>query len=330
MSKASEGDRISAQLFKILKAGAVKALHPIHQQIWKTYQWPQDWKSQILFQSQRRAIPNNVQTVVQLCSLHMLARLCSQSFKQAYSSTWAEKFQMWKPGFEDTEELEFKLPTFVGSWRKQGNFRKIELSTSPTTQPLTVWNTKNCGKLLEMGVPDHLTCLLRNLYVGQEETVWTGHVETYWFDVILLSHKKEWGCTIFSNMEGPRNYHTKWSKSEREIKIAYDITHMGNLKYNTNEQIYETSYELWCWRRLESPLDCKEIQPVHPKGNQSSILFARTNDEAETPILWPPDVKNWLIWKDPDTGKDWRREEKGTTADEMVGWHHQLSRHETE
>ena len=160
--------------------------------------------------------------------------------------------------------------------------------------------------------------------------VWTGHVETYWFDVILLSHKKEWGCTIFSNMEGPRNYHTKWSKSEREIKIAYDITHMGNLKYNTNEQIYETSYELWCWRRLESPLDCKEIQPVHPKGNQSSILFARTNDEAETPILWPPDVKNWLIWKDPDTGKDWRREEKGTSADEMVGWHHQLSRHETE
>ena len=69
---------------------------------------------------------------------------------------------------------------------------------------------------------------------------------------------------------------------------------------------------------LESPLDCKEIQPVHPKGNQFSILIGRTNAKAETPILWPPDAKNWLIWKDPDAGKDWRQEEKGMTEDEML------------
>ena len=87
MSKASEGDRISHQLFKILKADAVKMLHAICQQIWKTQRKPQDWKSPVSFQSQRRAIPNNVQTVLQLCSLHMLARLCSESFKQAYRST---------------------------------------------------------------------------------------------------------------------------------------------------------------------------------------------------------------------------------------------------
>ena len=73
---------------------------------------------------------------------------------------------------------------------------------------------------------------------------------------------------------------------------------------------------------LESPLDSKEIQPVHPKGNQSWIFIGRTDAKAETPILWPPDAKNWLIWKDPDTGKDCRQEEKGTTEDEMVGWHH--------
>ena len=79
---------------------------------------------------------------------------------------------------------------------------------------------------------------------------------------------------------------------------------------------------------LESPLNCK-IKPVNPKGNQSWI-FIRTDAEAETPILWPPDVKNWLIWKDPDAGKDWRWEEKGTTEDEMVGWHHQLYEHEFE
>ena len=85
----------------------------------------------------------------------------------------------------------------------------------------------------------------------------------------------------------------------------------------------------WCsWtvvleKTLESPLDCKEIQLVHPKGNQSWIFIGRTDAEAVTPVFWPPDAKNWLIWKDPDAGKDWRWEEKGMTEDEMVGWHHQ-------
>ena len=78
---------------------------------------------------------------------------------------------------------------------------------------------------------------------------------------------------------------------------------------------------------LESSVDCKEIQPVNPKGNQSWIFIGRTDAEAETPILWLPDVKSWLIWKDPDAGKDWGQEEKGTTEDEIVGWHHQLKGH---
>ena len=92
----------------------------------------------------------------------------------------------------------------------------------------------------------------------------------------------------------------------------------------------------WCFwtvvleKTLESPLDCKEIQPVHPKGNQSWIFIGRTDAEAETPIVWPPDVKNWVIGKDPDAGKDWRQEEKGTTENEMVGWHHWLDGHEFE
>ena len=89
----------------------------------------------------------------------------------------------------------------------------------------------------------------------------------------------------------------------------------------------------WCFwtvvleKTLESPLDCKEIQPVHPKGNQSWIFTGRTDAEFEIPILWSPDGNNWLIWKDLDAGKDWRWEEKGTTEDEMVGWHHQLNGH---
>ena len=91
------------------------------------------------------------------------------------------------------------------------------------------------------------------------------------------------------------------------------------------------AFELWCWRRLfESPLDCKEIQPVHPKENQSWIFVLRTDAKAETPILWPPDVRTWLTGKDPEAGKDWRQEDKGTTEDEMVGWHHRFNGHEFE
>ena len=101
---------------------------------------------------------------------------------------------------------------------------------------------------------------------------------------------------------------------------------------------YKESWALknWCFwtvvleKTLESPLDCKEIQPVYPKGDQSWIFTWRTDADVETPILWPPDVKNWLIWKDPNGGKDWRQEEKGTTEDEMVGWHHWLDGHEFE
>ena len=96
---------------------------------------------------------------------------------------------------------------------------------------------------------------------------------------------------------------------------------------------YNESWALknWCFwavvleKTLESPLDSKEIQPVNPKGNWSWIFIERTDAEAEAPILWPPDEKNWLNGKDPDAGKDWRQEEKGMTEDEVVGWHHQLN-----
>ena len=102
---------------------------------------------------------------------------------------------------------------------------------------------------------------------------------------------------------------------------------------------YESDYKEswvpknWCFwtvvleKTLESPLDCKQIQPVHPRGDQSWVFTGRTDVEAETPILWSPDAKSWLILKDPDAGKDWGQEEKGMTEDEMVGWHHRLNGH---
>jgi len=98
---------------------------------------------------------------------------------------------------------------------------------------------------------------------------------------------------------------------------------------------YKQSWALknWCFgtvvleKTLESPLDCKKIQQVHSKGNQSWVFIGRTDVETETPVLWPPDVKSWLIAKDPDAGKDWGQEEKGKTEDELVGWHHRLDGH---
>ena len=92
----------------------------------------------------------------------------------------------------------------------------------------------------------------------------------------------------------------------------------------------------WCFwsvvleKTLESPLDCKEIQPIHPKGDQSWVFIGRTDAEAETPTLWPPHAKSWLIGKDTDAGRDWGQEEKGMTEDEMAGWHHRLDGHEFE
>ena len=92
----------------------------------------------------------------------------------------------------------------------------------------------------------------------------------------------------------------------------------------------------WCFwtvvleKTLESPSDCKEIQLVHPKGDQSWVFIGRTDAEAETPVLWPPHLKSWLIGKDPDAGRDWGQEEKGTTEDEMAGWHHRLDGRESE
>ena len=113
--------------------------------------------------------------------------------------------------------------------------------------------------------------------------------------------------------------------SSQSYSFSNSYVWMWGLDYKDNWALKN-----WCFwtvvleKTLESSLGCKEIQPVHPKGNQSWIFIGRTDAEAEPPILWPPDLKNWLLGKDPDAGKGWRLEEKGTTEDEIVGWHHQL------
>ena len=124
----------------------------------------------------------------------------------------------------------------------------------------------------------------------------------------------------------------------RDITLSTKVYSQGYGFSSSHVWMWELDYKEswapknWCFwtvvleKTLESPLDCKEIQPVHPKGDQSWVLIGRTDVEAETPVLWPPDVKSWLIGKDPDAGKDWEQE-NGTTEDEMVGCHHQLNGH---
>ena len=126
-------------------------------------------KGQFSFQSQRKAMSENAQTTKQLHSSHMLVKWCSKFSKPDLSNMWTVNFQMFKLVLEKAEEPETKLPTSTGSSKKQESSRKTSISALLTMpKPLTVWITINCGQFWEMGVPDHLTCLLRNLYAGQE------------------------------------------------------------------------------------------------------------------------------------------------------------------
>ena len=139
------GDEV--MLFQILKDDPVKVLHSICQQIWKTQQWPHDWKRTIFIQSQKRAMPKNVQTTAQLHSSHTLVKKCSKFFKPGFSNTWTLNFQMFKLVLEKAEEQEIKLPTSAGSSKKQESSRKTSNSALLTMpKPLTVWTTINCGK----------------------------------------------------------------------------------------------------------------------------------------------------------------------------------------
>ena len=137
------------------------------------------------------------------------------------------------------------------------------------------------------------------------------------------------GRKVMTNLDSIlKSKHYFATKGPSSQSYGFSISHvwMWGLEYKESWALKN-----WClWtvvleKTLESPLDSKEIQPVHPKEDQSWIFIGRTDAEAETPILWPPDTKSWITGKDPDAEKDWRQEEKGTTEDEMVAWHHQLN-----
>ena len=153
---------------------------------------------------------------------------------------------------------------------------------------------------------------------------------------------------LFSSSSLSTPWKESYDQSRKYIKkqIHYfankSLSHQGYGFSSGHVWMWELDYKesrapknWWFWtvvleKTLESLMDCKKIQRVHPKGDQSWVFIGRTDVEAETPIFWPPYAKSWLIWKDPDARKDWGQEEKGITEDEMVGWHHQLDGHEFE
>ena len=142
--------------------------------------------------------------------------------------------------------------------------------------------------------------------------VWEARIQCYLF--FVTSIKKQ------------RHYFANKGPSSQDYSFSSGHVWMWELNYKESWVLKN-----WCFwavvleKTLESPLDCKEIQWVHPKGDEPWDFFGRNDAKAESPVLWPPDAKNWLLGKDPDAGKEWRQEEKGTTKDEMVRWYHQIN-----
>ena len=149
INKASAGDGISAELFQVIKNDAVKVLHSLCQQIWKTQQWPQDWKRSVFTPIPKKHNVKNAQITIQLHSSHILVKLCSEFSKPGFNSVWTKNFQTYKLDLDKAEEPEIKVPTSIGSSKKRENSRKRSISASLTTSnPLTMWITANSEKFL--------------------------------------------------------------------------------------------------------------------------------------------------------------------------------------
>ena len=154
--------------------------------------------------------------------------------------------------------------------------------------------------------------------------------------MVTCSHEIK-RCLLLESYDHPRQHikkqrHYFVNKGPSSQGYGFSSSHVWMWELDYKESWMQKNWCFWIMvleKTLESPLDCKEIQPVHPKGDQSWVFIGRTDVEAETPILWPLDAKSWLIWKDSDAGKDWRQK-KGTTEDEMDGWHCRVDGHEFE
>ncbi|KAF7245187.1 Craniofacial development protein 2 [Varanus komodoensis] len=242
-NKASGGNSIPAELFKILKDNAAKVLHSIRQQIWKTQQWPQDRKRSVYNPITKKGNAKECSNYRTIALISHASKVCSKSYKLGSSSMCTENYQKYRQDFEEGEELEIKLPTYTGSWRKLGSSRKTSTSASLTMlKPLIVWITTNCGKFLEMRVPDHLICLLRNLYAGQEATVRTGHGTTDWFKI---EKGVQQGCILSPCLFNLYAEHIMRKSGLYESTVGIKIAgrNINNLRYARDTSLMAESEE---------------------------------------------------------------------------------------
>ena len=184
MNKASGGDRILVELFQILKDDAVKVLYSICQQIWKTLLWPQDWKRSAFIPIPKKDSAKECSNYCTIALISHASKVMLKILQPRFCQYVNRELPDVQARFRKAGEPEIKVSTSTGSSKKQESFRKTSISALLTTpKPLTVWITTNCKILKEMGIPDHLTCLLRNLYAHQGATVRTGHGTTDWFQI---------------------------------------------------------------------------------------------------------------------------------------------------
>ena len=219
---------------------------------------------------------------------------------------------------ESEGELKSLLMTMKEETEKVGLKLNIQKTKIMASSPITSWQID--GETMK-SVTDFI-------FLGSKITA-DGDCNREIKRHFLLGRKAM--TNLGSILKSRDNYFANKGPSSQGYGFSSSHVRMWEMDYKENWLLKN----LFFWtvmleKTLESLLDCREIQPVHPKGNQFWIFIGKTDAEVETPILWPPDVKNWLIWKDPDAGKDWRQEEKGMTDDEMVGWYHWLDGHEFE
>ena len=169
---------------------------------------------------------------------------------------------------------------------------------------------------------------------GNSESLYFGGAPKS-LQMVTAAMKLKASCSLKKSYDQPKQHikkqrHDFADKGLSSQSYGFSNSHVWMWELDCKESWVLKNWCFWTVvleKTLESPLDCKEIQLVHPKGDQFWEFIGRTDAEAETPILWPPDAKNWLTRKNPDAGKDWRQEEKGSTGDEMIEWHHRLNGH---
>ena len=182
-NKASGGDGIPVELFQILKDDAVKVLHSICQQIWKTQKWPQDWKRSVFIPMPKKRNPKERSNYRTIALISHSSKVMLKILQPGFCNMWTMNFQMFKLVLEKAEEPEIKLSTFAGSSKKQESFRNYFCFIHHAKAFDCVDHNKLWKILKDMGIPDHLTCLLRNLYAGQEATARTRHRTTDWLQI---------------------------------------------------------------------------------------------------------------------------------------------------